>query len=307
VFLFFLTISTIFWFLNALSKEYVTNLSFPVKYEKFPPNKILVSELPSQITLKVNSFGFTILQYKLSISQVPIIFNLEDLQLHRFQNVDSSKYYLLTSATLGKIENQLGTSLKILEIQPDSLIFDLEQIGKKKVPIVSRLQLNFIKQYTQKGKTQLLPESVTVAGPISRLDSIHYVNSEPIVIEGVNKTITVKINLVSIKGTNFSESEVQVTVPVERFTEAEIRVPIEILNLPNSLGLKIFPSQVNISCMVALSDYELLDAKRFRAVVDFSSIAEKPGSKLKVKIVDYPSNIISFKYYPKNVDYILEK
>ncbi len=66
IFLFFVVLSTIFWFLNQLEDEYVTDISLPVHYTNFPSDKILVNELPDHLDLRVRAFGYKLLEYKIS-------------------------------------------------------------------------------------------------------------------------------------------------------------------------------------------------------------------------------------------------
>ena len=53
VFLFFIVLATIFWFLNQLDEEYVTEIPLPVRYTNFPEEKItfvkkaIITHLPN--------------------------------------------------------------------------------------------------------------------------------------------------------------------------------------------------------------------------------------------------------------------
>ena len=50
-----------------------------------------------------------------------------------------------------------------------------------------------------------------------------------------------------------SAKKVILTIPVEQFTEAEIKVPVKILNCPDSISIKIFPDVVTVKGLVAIS------------------------------------------------------
>lgn len=64
VFSFFLLLSFIFWFLNALSKEMIGRIDYPVRYFNFPEDRALVNELPDFLSLQVNGPGYSIVQTK---------------------------------------------------------------------------------------------------------------------------------------------------------------------------------------------------------------------------------------------------
>ena len=76
IFFFFLLLSILFWFLTALNKEYVTSISYPVRYIRFPEDKVLVNDIPDRLELNVNASGFTLLRYKLKSRLTPIIFDV---------------------------------------------------------------------------------------------------------------------------------------------------------------------------------------------------------------------------------------
>ena len=54
VFSFFLVLSFIFWFLNALSKEMNGRIDYPVRYINFPADRALVNELPDRLNLMIS-------------------------------------------------------------------------------------------------------------------------------------------------------------------------------------------------------------------------------------------------------------
>lgn len=50
-------IATVLWFLNALNKEYTTEITYPIKYTELPKGKLLVSEPPKEMTLAIKAHG----------------------------------------------------------------------------------------------------------------------------------------------------------------------------------------------------------------------------------------------------------
>lgn len=72
-------IATVLWFLNALNKEYTTEITYPIKYTDFPKGKLLVSEPPKEMTLAIKAHGFALLRYSISTSFLPIVLNVNSL------------------------------------------------------------------------------------------------------------------------------------------------------------------------------------------------------------------------------------
>jgi hypothetical protein len=97
-----------------------------------------------------------------------------------------------------------------------------------------------------------------------------------------------------------------VIVPVEKFTEKTLTIPIKALNLPGDLLLRTFPGFITVSTMVSVSDYNKVTPDLFRAVVDYNDVLSGSG-KLKVNLVQSPAFIVNTKYLPKSVEFIIEK
>lgn len=307
IFSFFLLISTVFWFLNALNKEYITDVNYPVRYENFPSDKSLIGQLPDNLRLKVNAFGFTILQYKLSLSLVPLVIDIGTFDLAYKNKADSSSYFLLTNTAIKRLSGQLSSNIKILEVSPDSIIFQFDDIVSKRVPVVRDISIHCEKQYIQRGMILTSPDSVTVSGPISTIDTIRNIYTKKTEFNNVSATLTKRVSLKVPPNVEITHSEVIVDIPIVRYTEAKFQIPILVKNVPQSVVLKMFPSSVNISCLVPMRNYEKIDKSQFIVIGDYNSITGKSANKLRVKVVNAPDNIISYNYYPRSVDYIIEK
>jgi hypothetical protein len=101
----------------------------------------------------------------------------------------------------------------------------------------------------------------------------------------------------------YDVSRVSCVIELERFTELQLSVPIEVLNLPDSILLQTFPSSVTLSCKVGLSNYERIENYPFRAVVDYEKIEERLPA-LNVSIENPPEYLLGYEYHPKTVEYL---
>jgi hypothetical protein len=306
IFFFFLMLSVVFWLLTALNKEYTHALSYPVRFIRFPEDKVLVSEVPDRLELRVNASGFVLLSYQLRSRLTPIIFDVNSFSANRYGN-DPSSFYILSSLAKDGISRQLSNEIGVLDIKPDTLIFRFASRIDKKVAVIPSLELQFEKQYMQTGPTLIEPDSVILSGPQVIVDTIQAVYTEMYARERINESFSEELKLFPVPRIDFNPVEVWLQVPVEKFTTARLQLPIEVVNLPDSLVIRTFPGKVDISCQVGLSAYESLSEHQFSAVVDYSEAASMIGSKLQVRIVKVPENIQALNYTPKSVEYILEK
>ena len=307
VFFVFLLVSTILWFLNELSKNSTSLISYPVKYTNLPKHKVLVKDLPTRLNLIVKAPGYTLLKYKLSNPKVPLIINYNSSSLFKITNGNSTGFYLLTSNIKSQISRQLQSDIQIIEISPDTLMFEFDEIVSKKVLVIADLDIEYEKQFMLKGEITTEPDSITLLGPNVILDTLQEMKTKHQKLVKVNQTVKKILPIENIKNITFSPRKVMVNIPVEQFTETKYDIPIETINVPDTLDLKLFPRTVSITFLVGLSDYKKLSSHLFRAVVDYQSLEKSISNKLKVDLVKYPGYIKSVRFHPMNVDYIIEK
>ncbi len=122
IFFFFLVLSTFIWLLNALDKEYVTEINYPVSYFNFPEDKIETLDLPEYFTLRIEASGYLLLKQKIGKSiyplQIDILKYLPEIYLQ-----DTLGFSIKTSTFRETIENQISDLIKIIEIKPESVKF----------------------------------------------------------------------------------------------------------------------------------------------------------------------------------------
>lgn len=307
VFLFFLIVAAIFWFLNILNRDYTTDLQYPVRYINLPNEKVLVNNLPSNLSLHVTGHGYTLLKHIVSKKPLPIIFDVNSFVLNLLDDSVNQKFYVLSRVASSKISNQLSGELEILEIFPDSIIFVFSDVVKKKLPVKPVLDLEFEKQFMIKGVITSTPDSVEVQGPNSVIDTMQYAYTKRTRIQKVNESITKSVFFEEYDQVSYSKKRVILNIPVEQFTEAGLKIPITAVNVPDKYSLKLFPGEINVSYMVALSDYDNIIPQHFMAVADYKLLEKGKPQKLTIQLSRVPDNIVILRYYPEAVDYIIEK
>ncbi|BAX81546.1 YbbR-like domain-containing protein [Labilibaculum antarcticum] len=307
VYVFFVGIATIFWFLNALGKEYTTTVNYPVRYINLPQNKVLTNKLPEHFALKVNAYGFDLLRYKLSSAFLSNPFDVGLYTNNRMENSSLRNYSLTTSQIVNLFEKDLSSSIKLISILPDTIMFEFSPIVEKKVPIKSMVSISFEQQYMLDEAISLEMDSVVLKGPSSKLDSVYFVETERLVLKDLNKTAKRNVSLKQIKGIKFSQRKIEITVPVEQFTEEKMNVPVKVSNLPDSLLLRLFPGDVKVSYFVGFKKHDKVSADLFDIRVDYNQTSEEGSNKLKIRLLSNPSFVTNVRFHPQEVTYLIEK
>lgn len=307
VYVFFVGIATIFWFLNALNNEYTTNVNYPLRYVDLPKNKILTNELPNRLSLKVTAYGFDLLRYKLSTAFLSNPFDVNKYTNNRLESESIKTYHLLTSQISHRFEKELSSSIRLEEISPDTIVFEFSPILEKKVAVKLHVSNTFEQQYMQGGGISLSEDSVIIKGPRSLLDSINYVETEKLILTDLNKTVKKDVVLIEKKGIEFSQRKIEVTIPVEKFTEAKKNVPIRTVNLPDSLLIRLFPRDVRVSYFVGLKRYDNVSVDHFDLVVDYNESLLAGSNQLVIRLLEKPTFVSNVRFYPTSTSYLIEK
>lgn len=307
IYLFFLLLSVLFWYLNALSKDYVTTVDYPVRYIRFPQGKTVASKLPETLSLRVRGFGYNLLKIKYFEQIRPISLPIDHFGLKIAQKGNQYLYYLPTVYAKETVSNQLGADLQLVGITPDTLVFDFTDVVEKKVPVKPNLDLQFEKQFMQNGKLVLRPDCVIVSGPQTIIDTIKSIQTILHQAKNLKDTLAEELKLESVPRLTLNTSKVWVFLPVEKFTEMTFSIPVETDYLPEDLRVRTFPGSIKVSFRVGISAYNKINPYMFRASIDYNNLIANPGIKAKVTLVKQPAMAKDVRIYPKSVEYLIEK
>ncbi|MCK5822511.1 MAG: hypothetical protein KAG95_00805 [Bacteroidales bacterium] len=305
IYLIFVAIAAFFWFTNALSKNYTTTIDYPVSYTNYPENKILISDLPSKLVLKINSYGYRLLEFNLTQRTFPLIINLKAFS-KKLEKNNKSYFYLVTKNHKNELNKQINSEINILEILPDTIYFRFANYISKKVAVKPNVTINFEKQCQLINEITCTPDSIIIRGLNTMLDTIDEISTVHKEFSNINKPIKRDVSLKKIDKVKFLKDKVEINIPVEKFTEAKKQIPITILNLPDSLSLRLFPKEITVNYLVSLSEYNNVQTEDFEAIVNYDSININ-NQKIKINISKLPQNINSFRFTPMEVEYIIEK
>lgn len=304
-FLFCLLISAFLWLMLSLSKEYNEEITFPVTITNFPIDRVVANELPENIQVEIRASGFYLLKYKYLKSRDTILIDAKGSRHLPGKN----NFYLLTNLRLDKISAQLNQGVKALRVFPDTIFLNYNKKKSKKVPIKSKLKLDFAPLYQLADSVKLSPDFITVSGAAELVDKIRFVETKTVKLKKLSDTTTVELPIAKtkdIKLVELSDYSVKATVNVSKFTEASLEIPLEVEHLPKGVSLKTFPGKVMVTYTVALQNYESVTPMQFRAIVDYAKI-DKKSNKLRVKLVKQPSEVKTAKVSPDKVEFIIRK
>ena len=309
-FLIFVAISTAAWYLRSLSDTYVADIEYPVKYTNLPPNRMLSKEPPDRLKLRVQADGFTILSSKFKYKR-PLSYNVNAFALYSLSE-DSTSVYTLTGYAKERLSAELslsGKNIQILDIDPDTLIFNFTRLKKKRVPVRVLLKEApnlFEKQYMMNGEPVSIPDSILVTGPSYIIDTLKQICTMPVQLKNVSDSIIKKVPLKSINRLAFPVKKVKI-ITVDEFTESQFDIPIQLRNVPDSLLVKTFPNHVQVKFIVTLSHFNDIKPDQFHPYINYNIVDPELTTRLKVELDSIPLFLHNVSVTPRTVEYLIER
>ena len=301
--IFFLILSFFLWSLIKLSKPgYIKDYSFPLEFVNLPQNQLLVNQPPNSLKVSLKGDGFILLKYRFTGFK-PLSINLEKLPKRK-----PGRYYWLPAEHRQELTRQLADEVEIINLRPDSLIFEMSRLSEKKVPVKAQIDIDKDLGFKLYQAPAINPDSVLLSGPPELLNPITQVFTQTWEIsEKSGESQMEKLKLKLPKGgqikSNVTAAEVRVSLA--RITEEVLQTSIAIENVPDSLQVELFPKTVQIRYRVALRDYEKVKPEELSVFVNFQEAANNPERRyLTLQLEEKPEYIEAIFLDPKRVEFI---
>ena len=301
IFLFFFAISGIFWLLMTLNETYEQELRIPVYYEKIPKTAVLTSAETDTIRVTVRDKGIVLLTYLYGDALRDISV---DFPTYAKQN---DKGIVPASVLSKKVMSRLLPSSKIVSIKPEQLVFYYNFGERKRVPVKRTGKVTAEKQHFI-SKEEILPDSVTIYASSKMLSTISAVYTEPLKIDEIRDTLTVKARLQKMEGVKMVPEIITVRFATDVLAEAHIGgIPIRCINIPEGKILRTFPAKASVKFVAGVSTIRSLSPLDFSVVVDYNEIRNNQSPKCNVILQVVPAGVSRATLEVKQVDYLIEE
>ncbi len=300
IFLFFFFIAGGFWLLQTLNNDYEAEFSIPVRLKGVPNHVVLTSEPPSELRIKVKDKGTVLLNYMLGKSFFPVNIDFSE------SKVPDNHVKIYASELEKKIAGQLNVSTRLLSVKPDTLEYIYSTGKSKLVPVKSEGKVVAGRQYYI-SDTIYSPDSVLVYAPVAILDTITAAYTQKVNFENVMDTLKQRIALAGVKGAKFVPGAIDLTLPVDIYTEKTVEVLLRGINFPADKVLRAFPSKVQVTFQVGLSRFREVNASDFVVNVSYEELLKLGTDKYTVKLKSLPRGVSHVRIHPEQVDFLIEQ
>ena len=299
---FFFFISCVFWFLTMLSKTHETTFLVPIKYINYPADLMEVVKPVDFIEVRVKAAGTYIISFHLFNYNSLIL----DYKAANSQPITNGKnFFWIMNSKRQEVTDVLGTSIEILNINPERIIIPFANKIKKEVPVVLNSEISFKQEFWLANDIKLTPSSVIIYGEQDLLDTISSVTTDLLKLNNLDKDQVHEISLLLPNGLKCKTSSVSVELIVEPFIEQIITQEVEIRNLKKGYSMKLFPRDVSVTLRLPKDKYQLLKTNSLKLFIDASELGEQ--KTIAVKYDNLSENIKLERIYPNRLEFLLIK
>lgn len=304
IFIICICIASLFWLLIKLSDDYTVNYSFKVSYNNVPAELRLTKVVDSTLNLNLTARGFAILRMNLFEDMENLNINLDNYSI---EHKGGLNYTINTNELSQNFADLIGVSENDIHFSRTTLTFEMEKTGEKRVQVVPDYSLNFVNQYDLYSAVTADPAYIMVYGPKKVLDTIKEISTKHLVLENLMSDQTVKVELENPNPDllSFNVDNIKLNFKVDKFTESDITVSINVSNLPYKI--KTFPSQVKVFYRVAQVDFNVVRSHQFNIYPVINSMDALQANKLQLKLSKQPDFVRNVRIVPADVEFLIIK
>jgi hypothetical protein len=293
-----LATSFVFWLLVKFSKDYSIVQEVNLTYQ-LPEGKAFAGTPPAKAYANIKSQGWYFLVTGMVGKEYQLVYQVPDRDV-----------FGLNPAT---VRSDLKTLLNDEEVDIVNLLFDgftivLEERLDKQVKLSIPYTFTMQEEYHLADSVRLEPDSVWISGPKSAVSLIQAWPTDSLKLNDLSKTYEGMIPVRTMEeGLSISPQSVKVIVPIERFTERSIFVPVEVVN-PIEDSIRLFPDKALVKCVIGLGHYDSLRMEDFRLVADLSKGRLRAGkNSVPLELVEKPDFIYSVLVSPRSTEFFVIK
>ncbi len=301
-------IAVMFWYFNKIGSTITTDATFNIEYYGLPNNSILVPGVTTeQLRITLSARGAQLLAHRGGYS--PIRLDLSKLDIRTFPESDSSLKFVTDDDIRAQVELQMPADYKFISLKPDTIMLDFSLSRHLKVPVVLDYDVTFENQFRLASAPTLQPDSVVIDGSAIIVDTVTAIHTEKLTLRRLSASTVQKVRLVVPAGVNCPLTATDATVNVEKFTENAIDVPIRVVNVPDTISLRIFSQNATIRYHVGWNNYKKVSREMFAVEVDYNDLnGIKIPKFLPLRITKIPEEmgVTNVTVSPEAVEYMRE-
>ncbi len=302
IFISFLLLAFIFWFLQTLQQEYEQRIELPVHYRNIPADWVLSDRNPEFISVSIKEKGSLLLYYLWNTRSHSIDISVSGL------SPSSDTTLLITNRMLEtELSKHFSASTSILSFEPREMELAYDLLSNKLLPVTAQVSIVTKPGFQISGNITVSAAEMRFFGSYKALSGLKEVKTKPVTLENVSKTTELTVPLELPEGIKPEIETVNLIIPVEEFTEKKLKLPVLCTDMPDNYALRLFPSSVEVTCYIPLSQFRELTEDKLEIALPFYVFeAYQATGKIPVRLTRKPHYVTNPVISPKELEFIIE-
>ncbi len=301
MFLLFLFITTFIWFLSKFSREFTATVDADIQYINLPQGVLISEDNYKNVYFDLTASGFDFLFYKIKQPSISIDISTYYQKGNRVVEISRNDFTKI-------ITSQLNKSIAVKNISIEAMHIKLDKLESKKIPIRFSNNIQFEKGYKAVGGFLIIPDSIVISGPSSFIDDMTELSTETVNLNNlktdINKTIALQIS--NKNEISYSQKKVELTIIVKEFIQKTLVIPIQLINVPSQIELKVIPEKLNIKFDIPMEKFNTFNENDFSIVCDFNKRNDE-GSFIIPEFSKKPDSILNLEIQENKIKYLIFK
>jgi hypothetical protein len=272
--------ATVFWFFNALNKNYTANINFPLGFDYDKKHFIAVKSLPQLVRMNVTGNGWDLFKRSTGVK-------LAGLEIPLERPADTKK---IVGSTLPVFFSSQLEGLQINFVLTDTLYLDLEPKSGRWIKLIMDSAVQVKKGYGLASNVSIVPDSIYIEGPQRLVDNFKdFVNlrlRQKNIDDDFKEDVEIEIPSAEIIKRN--PPTVSVSFKVEKMITMQDSVQLKLVNLPSTVSSVRNVQKIPLTFEVPQDLVDKVKMDSVRAVLDLKSF-HKGSAKLYPRVDGLPS------------------
>lgn len=296
-----LVFAVVAWVFVTMSNSYIFPVKIALDYKNQPLHKAFFALQADTVTALIGGTGWQkLFSGIISAPNRSVSVDLKKLETQNF---------IVLSGQLSQINRKIDKGQQIISFNPDTIYFDFTAHKVKRVPIILESNISYQRQYARTDDVNLKPGFVTISGPAAYINSVTSWKTDSLVVKNASSSIRSMLKLVSPKENNISiyPKSVDVTIPVDEFTEKTLEIPVRVINNSNYSLVTLLPKKVRVTFTVSLNNYPDINPDFFEATADLDAWQKHGSATLPIKLKQQPDYCKIVSIQPASINFIIRK
>lgn len=295
----FVFISLFIWLTSALSEQHSARIPLFLGYIDLDTEQYLENTALQKVDVICSGSGFRLMMARMFPQTLSVSSNNIEQQKESFK--------LKTSLLAMYVENHFDGTLVMDINSVDAIQTPIRKATKRPLAVRISEPIELQPGYDWTSDFSFTPDTIYAYGPEELVQSLDYAYLKHDLTSPISENLDVIFELKSENEAllNWSQTQVRAQRSLDRFTEYNIRIPIEFLNNDKKLEVQLIPRYTELNLSVPIGLLKNIKPTDFRVVCEY--LENDDSNRLPLRVLKSPEQVRILKLNPEEIQFFVRK